>query len=49
MGGSVETRAELIDRLTAELHQPPIPSSRTLRLRREIAELVARVRAAVEQ
>jgi hypothetical protein len=45
----METRAELIDRLVAELHQPPIPSSRTLRLRREIAELVAQVRAAVEQ
>ena len=45
----METREQMIDRLVAELHQPPIPSSRTLRLRREIAELVARVRAAVEQ
>ena len=45
----METRDQMIDRLMAELHQPPIPSSRTLRLRREIAELVARVRAAVEQ
>ena len=46
---SMETMAQVIDRLEVELHQPPVPSSRTLRLRREIAELVARVRAAVEQ
>lgn len=45
----METRAELIDRLEVELHQPRIIPWPTVRLRRQIAELVARVRAAVEQ
>ena len=44
----METTAQLIERLEAELHQPPIEPYRAVKLRREIAELVRCVRAAVE-